>query len=186
MIITKHYGKKTVLDHVRVEIAEGKTNLISGPSGAGKTTLARILMGLESNEGEDARLPGRISAVFQEDRLIESFSAEENIRLVSEKGEAEIHEIISLLGLPEGQCVREFSGGMRRRCAIARALMAPSDVLVLDEPFTGLDEGTEKSVIEVIRKYIPGKTVILITHSEKAAIEMGFDSVITIKGSSLA
>ncbi|MGN0907618.1 MAG: ATP-binding cassette domain-containing protein [Bullifex sp.] len=186
MIITKHYGDKTVLDHVNIEIAEGKTTLISGPSGAGKTTLSRILMGLEPNEGESVSLPGRLSAVFQEDRLIESFTAEENIRLVSKKSDAEISGMLSLLGLPEGQCVREFSGGMRRRCAIARALMAPFDVLLLDEPFTGLDEDTEKSVIDVIKKHTQGKTVILITHSEKAALEMGHDSVITLTGSSLA
>lgn len=177
MIITKHYGGKCVLDHVRVDIAEGKVNLISGPSGVGKTTLSRILLGLEDNEGQPARLEGRLSAVFQEDRLIESFTAKENIRLVSDKSDEEISMLLSLLGLPENQCVREFSGGMRRRCAIARALFAPSDVILFDEPFTGLDEGTEKSVIEVMGKYIKGKTVILITHSRQAALELGYDTV---------
>ncbi len=180
MIITKHYGEKCVLDHVKTEIAKGKVNFISGPSGAGKTTLSRILMGLEKNEGESARLPGKISAVFQEDRLIESFTAKENIKLVSEKSDDEIRELLFLLGLPENQCVREFSGGMKRRSAIARALLADYDVIILDEPFTGLDEGTLESVMETVKRYTAGKTVILITHSEKVAIEMGYDNVIHI------
>lgn len=180
MIITKHYGGKCVLDHVRVDIAEGKVTFISGPSGAGKTTLSRILLGLEENEGQPARLAGRLSAVFQEDRLIEPFTATENIRLVCAKSDDEISRVLSLLGLPCDQPVREFSGGMKRRCAIARALLAPSDVILFDEPFTGLDEGTEKSVMEVMRKYIKGKTVILITHSRQAALELGYDSVIEL------
>ena len=69
---------------------------------------------------------------------------------------------------------------MKRRSAIARALLADYDVIILDEPFTGLDEGTLESVMETVKRYTAGKTVILITHSEKVAIEMGYDNVIHI------
>ena len=152
------------------------------PSGAGKTTLLRILAGLEKvDSGQIEGLEGlRISMVFQEDRLCENLSASANIRLVrgkkpwgrDKKLEAKISKAVGLGGC-EDQPVREFSGGMRQRTALLRALYSEWDVLFLDEPFKGLDEETKELVIEYTKKQCFGKTVIFVTHDRSEAGKMG-------------
>lgn len=155
------------------------------PSGAGKTTLLRILAGLEkADSGQIEGLEGlRISMVFQEDRLCENLSASANIRLVrgkkrwgrDKKLEAKISKAMAAVGLGgcEDQPVREFSGGMRQRTALLRALYSEWDVLFLDEPFKGLDEETKELVIEYTKKQCFGKTVIFVTHDRSEAGKMG-------------
>lgn len=116
---------------------------LTAPSGAGKTTLLRILLGLEQpDRGEVLAPPGtRWSAVFQEDRLLEHLDARDNLRFVLGAVSPEALTLLETLGLGDvgGKIVAEYSGGMRRRLALARALLSPCDALVLDEPFTGLD-----------------------------------------------
>lgn len=157
------------------------------PSGAGKTTLLRILAGLGLEKVDSGQIEGleglRISMVFQEDRLCENLSASANIRLVrgkkpwgrDKKLEAKISKAMAAVGLGgcEDQPVREFSGGMRQRTALLRALYSEWDVLFLDEPFKGLDEETKELVIEYTKKQCFGKTVIFVTHDRSEAGKMG-------------
>lgn len=172
--ICKAYGEKQVLEGLDLPLAEGKITALMGASGRGKTTILRILMGLErADSGEILGMEGvRISAVFQEDRLLERLTAEGNLRFVAE-GEEQLRQIptlLSELGLGgETEPAATFSGGMKRRLAIARALLADYDLLVLDEPFRGLDEDTKAQVMETVRRHSMEKTVLLVTHDEEEA-----------------
>ena len=172
--IDKAYGDKQVLEHVNLTLPQGEITALMGASGRGKTTLLRILMGLESaDRGEVTGMETvRISAVFQEDRLLNRLTAEGNLLFVAETEEQkrEIPALLQELGLGnETEAVVNFSGGMKRRLAIARALLAEYDLLVLDEPFRGLDEETKANVMDVVRRRSEGKTVLLVTHDEHEA-----------------
>lgn len=166
--IRKKFGENVVLSDFSHDFAEGKTTVILGRSGCGKTTLLNILMGLLSPDGGEVLREGRISAVFQEDRLCENLSASANVRLVTGKKyeNARIAEelaTIDLIGC-ENKPVRELSGGMKRRVALLRALLSEYDILFADEPFKGLDADTKLSVMRYFKERTAGKTVILVTH----------------------
>ena len=168
--LSKSFGTNQVLVDLNITFPEHEITCIMGPSGCGKTTLLKILMGfIHPDKGTVRGVPKLKSAVFQEDRLCESFNAVSNIRLICDRkvdtGKIILHlEKIGLKGSLDRQ-VREFSGGMKRRVAIVRAILAKSDVLFLDEPFKGLDVDTKKDVMQYVKENIQGKTVIMVTHS---------------------
>lgn len=167
--LSKKYGEKKVLEDLNLVLEAGKTYTMAGPSGCGKTTFLRILMGLEkADSGTITGVPGKISAVFQENRLSESFSALDNVMLVmnSENKKETAAELLHALGLTDNltKPVKTFSGGMKRRVALARALAADYDLLILDEPFTGLDAQNRELAIKVIEEYTKNKTVLLVSH----------------------
>ena len=174
--LRKAYGEQLVLNDVSFEIPAQQVTCIMAPSGVGKTTLLRILLGLEQpDSGTVSVLPDcRWAAVFQEDRLLEHLDAMENLRFVlgNELNKTEAGRLLQELGLSdfEGKPVRDFSGGMKRRLALARALLAPSDALALDEPFAGLDEENRARAIACIRRRTVGKTVLLVTHNEEDVV----------------
>ena len=176
--LNKRFGDHVVLQDFSATFQAGNVTNIMGGSGCGKTTLLNILMGLErADKGRIAGVPKRISAVFQEYRLCEDFSAVSNIRMVTGKtvDPAEIERHLCMLGL-EGslyQPVRELSGGMKQRVSIARAVLHDGDALFLDEAFKGLDQETRRTTIEYIRSHTRGKTVINVTHDPKDAMQMG-------------
>jgi NitT/TauT family transport system ATP-binding protein len=183
--ISKAYEGKPVLSKFSAVIPGGKTTCIMAPSGRGKTTLLRILMGLERPDaGTVQGLAGkRMSAVFQEDRLIENLSPVANIRLPTPQlRREEALEAMEAVGLADcaDQPVRELSGGMCRRVAILRALLAEYDVLLMDEPFKGLDAETKERVIRDARRRCAGRTVILITHDREEADAMGAARILTL------
>lgn len=178
--ITKRFGEKTVLDHFSLEIEKGGIFLIMGASGCGKTTLLRIMTGLEkANEGkvEGVELD-KISFVFQEDRLIDHLSALSNAVLPL-KSDANARkagmEALALLGLAgeEKKRARNLSGGMARRVSIARAMLKEADIVFMDEPFKGLDKDTKEKTISFVKKYAEGKTLIVVTHSQSEAELLG-------------
>jgi len=176
--LTKKYGKKEIFKNFSLEIETGKVTALMGKSGFGKTTLIRILMGLEKyDEGKITGLENqKISTVFQEDRLCENLSAITNISIVCEK-ETSIREIsaeLEKIGLKESQNkpVKTLSGGMKRRVAIIRCIMAKSDIIIFDEPLKGLDEITKKNVINYLKEKIRGKTVIIVTHDIEEARQL--------------
>lgn len=182
--LCKSYGGKQVLQNIDFSLEEGKITALMGVSGRGKTTLLRILMGLEqADAGECPVMDGvRISAVFQEDRLLERLTAEGNLRFVAQRAEqvAEIPKLLQELGLgDETEAAATFSGGMKRRLAIARALLAEYDLLVMDEPFRGLDEETKRQTMETVHRCSLGKTVLLVTHDEGEACTMA-DKIVRI------
>ena len=176
--VSKAYGPKTVLQAVSFAIPIGQVSCIMAPSGWGKTTLLRILMGLEQPDG--GRILGleglRFSAVFQEDRLCDNLDPSANIRLINPTlGRRETEDALAAVGLAGclRQPARELSGGMRRRVAILRALLAEYDLLFLDEPFKGLDRETKETVMADTRRRCAGRTVLLVTHDVAELDAMG-------------
>ena len=169
--LCKAYRGRPVLQNLSFAAGVGIT-AIWAPSGAGKTTLLRLLLGLEKPDG--GRLVGtdlRWSAVFQEDRLLEGLDAAGNLRFAlgpaydTRAAEAMLEE----LGLADvgSKPVGAWSGGMKRRLALARALLAPSEAIALDEPFTGLDDENRQRAIRAIRRAAEMKPVLLVTHDRE-------------------
>lgn len=178
--LCKSYDGKRVLEHFSATLPAGSITGLMAPSGAGKTTLLRLLMGLETpDSGTITGLAGvRLSAVFQEDRLCDNLSAVSNIRLVNPLlSVQEVERALDLVGLADAsrQPARELSGGMRRRVAILRALLADYDFLLLDEPFKGLDKATKDAVMADTKRRICDRTVLFVTHdaSELDALGVG-------------
>lgn len=171
--ICKSFGELNVLKNFSHEFAEGKTTALLGKSGCGKSTLLNILMNLMSPDSGEVIRPEncRISAVFQENRLCENLTAAANIRLVTGKrySKSQLAKEFECVGLGgfEDKPVRELSGGMKRRTALLRALLADYDVLFLDEPFKGLDGDTKRLVMDYCKRMTSGRTVIFVTHDEQ-------------------
>ena len=163
----KSYGTQTVLRDVSLTAGADRITCVMAPSGTGKTTLLRILLGLEAPDKGTVRLPEgcRWAAVFQEDRLLSHLDAWGNLRFAGCGDGPRAAGLLAELGLLEEaeKPVREFSGGMRR-LALIRALLAPSDALALDEPFTGLDEENRARCRAALLREAAGKPVLLVTH----------------------
>ena len=136
------------------------------PSGWGKTTLLRILMGLETPTAGRVQGAGRVSAVFQEDRLCPQLTAVQNVLLVLPDDRLDE----AALALP----ARKLSGGQKRRTALLRALWAPGDTLLLDEPFTGMDPAALQASIALLRERVEGRPVLLATHDRAAIDALGW------------
>ena len=178
--VSKAYGEQQILRDLCCVFPEGKTTCIRGRSGCGKTTLIRLLLGLDiPDKGKIEGISDRkISAVFQEDRLCENLSAASNIRLVCTEtiSDRELEEAYKAVALQKP--VRELSGGMRRRVSILRALLADSDCVIMDEPLRGLDEKTRTKTIDYIKKKTEGKTLIFVTHEEQEAVWLKADKTL--------
>jgi len=172
--LQKAFDGKTVVDHFSARFEAGGHYALMGPSGCGKTTLLNLLMGLMKPDGGEVRTPAgtKLSAVFQEDRLLKQMTAQANVALVSSAPKETIEALLRELGIDEESLVQPisaYSGGMKRRAALCRALLAEYDVLFLDEPYKGLDEETRARVMAIVARYTKGKTVILVTHDREEA-----------------
>lgn len=164
-------SKENILTDFSMQIAQGERVWLSAPSGKGKTTVLRLIMGLEKPQKGAVKIneSAKISAVFQEDRLIPFVSVKKNISLFSTDEKAE--ELLGKLGLADcgDMTVDSLSGGMKRRVAIARALSKEFDILILDEAMNGLDSDTAEKTAQVIESCCKDKTVILVTHHGEQA-----------------
>ncbi|MDR0885071.1 MAG: ATP-binding cassette domain-containing protein [Clostridiales Family XIII bacterium] len=189
--ITKSYGDQMVLNNISLDIARTETTVLMGKSGRGKTTLLRILAGLEvADTGtidfglkSDTGTSPKISMVFQEDRLCENLSALTNIRLVCPHIDKDVVlRAIDALDLCDGlhKPARELSGGMKRRVAILRALLSDYDILIMDEPFKGLDEDTKRIVMDFVCAHIQEKTALIVTHDRREAEMLGATNIIEL------
>ncbi|MFV0497994.1 MAG: ATP-binding cassette domain-containing protein [Candidatus Fimivivens sp.] len=177
--LTVRFGTHTVFEDFSHCFGTGITCIL-GPSGCGKTTLMRTLMGLIPPDAgrvfcNDTPNPKQ-SVMFQENRLCENMSAVSNSRFVCpQRTKPEIQQALIQAGLG-AVChlpVRSLSGGMQRRVALIRALLADFDLLFLDEPFTGLDTCTRDHLLPLIAQYTADKTVLLVTHDEAVAQKLG-------------
>ncbi len=170
----KAFGEHILFQNLNATFREGERYCLMGASGSGKTTFLRMLAGLERPDGGmcTGLKEKRISMVFQENRLCEGFNALDNIKMVLKRPDEGIirRELAALL--PEEyieQPVYRFSGGMKRRVAVVRAILADSDLLLMDEPFTGLDESLKKQVMDYIMERQKNRIVIFTTHQEEDA-----------------
>ncbi|WP_409968945.1 ATP-binding cassette domain-containing protein [Bengtsoniella intestinalis] len=171
--LTKSYQGQVVLHDFNATFQTGLLTCVLGASGIGKTTLLRLLMGLESpDSGTILGLDGlRPSVVFQEDRLCQGLTLETNLLLPhihkpSPLTLSTLQQGLQALDLSgnEHKLVQQLSGGMMRRTALLRALLIPFDILFLDEPFKGLDGETKIKTMDYLKAQTQGKTVICITH----------------------
>ena len=170
--VTVRFGAQAVFDNFSLSLPAGSASCLMGPSGCGKTTLLNLLMGFLQPDSGSVKTIQPQSVVFQEDRLLPSLSAMGNLRLVTgRKREEEQVALLTELGLGEEQNkpVRDFSGGKKRRVAIARALLADHQLLLLDEPFKGLDVDSRLQAARVIKARSAGKTLVLVTHDPQEA-----------------
>lgn len=179
--IVKTFETKSVLDDVNLIFEAGKVTAIMGPSGQGKTTLARIISGLEKADsgkiliggleaGEESRV-SRTAFLFQEDRLLPWLNIYDNIAIGGGDSEG-IKELADQLeiGTELWKLPAELSGGQRHRAALARTFAADAPLMILDEPFRGLDDALKDRIIDRLwERVTTGKTVILITHSAEDA-----------------
>lgn len=172
------YPDKPVLRDFSCAFPDTGVTCLTGPSGCGKTTVLRLLAGLETPaSGSIANRPARISFMFQEDRLLPWATAEENVSLVLNTPDAgDVAETwLDAVGLSDvhTDLPDALSGGMQRRVALARALAAPSDLLLLDEPFTGLDRALTQTLAGLIRVAAEQKPVIMVTHNAEEIALLG-------------
>ena len=177
--ISKSYDGLPVLKNLNLSFQQGQCYCLMSPSGSGNTPLLRILTGLEQADHgliladgtpqDMSSLPA--SAVFQEDRLCESFSPIENVAMCAGRSLKAPRIKWELARLLPEEClnrpVSTLSGGMKRRVAVARALLIPSHILLMDEPFTGMDDELKCNVISYIREKKDGRILILSTHQEE-------------------
>ncbi len=168
----KQYGAQRVLADFSLTLQNDEKIAIMGESGRGKTTLLRIIAGLEKL---DSGVIGGFSKediayVFQESRLLDSLSVIKNLTVVSQKSfrdaEKEAQELLLAVGLEKdaAKYPNELSGGMKQRLALARAFMVDRPILLLDEPFSALDKETKEAMIAFVKEHIQNKTVVLVTH----------------------
>ena len=157
--VSKAFGETQVLRGLSERFAQGEAVCVMGRSGLGKTTLASIVMGLEKPDAGAVRgaKGKRFAAAFQEDRLVERLSAQGNLRFacgaaLDEPRMAEAFAAVGLTPQDVEKPVGALSGGQRRRVALLRALLAPADVVVLDEPFKGLDEAARQAAASPARE----------------------------------
>lgn len=173
--VCKSFGARRVLDRLSWTFPGGRISCVQGPSGCGKTTLLRLIAGLESpDSGEIHGAEGKkISAVFQENRLLENLTVEKNLLLTARQGftRTDARALLNDLGLSEAaqRRVHELSGGMQRRVAVARALAADYELMLLDEPLTGLDGELRLRVLRRIQTDLFGRTAVWITHDANTA-----------------
>lgn len=164
--LTIQYENKTVLKNFSEYISAGEHIALTGSSGIGKTSFINAVMKLINYDGEII-IPNNtyFSTVFQENRLFEGLSVYKNIRMTASDHSADnIKQHITLAGLKPEAVVNTLSGGMKRRVAILRAILAPFDILILDEPFKGLDADTKLVMMNMVKEKISGKTMFLVTH----------------------
>lgn len=193
--IGKSYGEQRILEDFSLTMKAGGRYCLMAPSGAGKTTLLNLLSRIVSAEtGTIEGVPERIGMVFQEDRLCEEYDAVTNIMLACRQaadwgkrnGRAEIKSRIlaEAAEILPAECltkpVKELSGGMRRRCAILRAMLSGAELIVMDEPFTGLDEETRERTAACLLKRLNGRTLLVTTHRAEDAELLGGE-LITLK-----
>lgn len=177
--LTKQFGEKTLFRDLCLTV-DGPA-VLWAPSGWGKTTLLRILMGLDTPTAGRVRGVGRAAAVFQEDRLCPQLTALQNVTLVLPGSEKQYKEQIGVdfqqLGMDTAALalpVARLSGGQKRRTALLRALWAPSDTLLLDEPFTGMDPDTLAAAAALLRTRCGTEPVLLATHDREAIRLLGW------------
>lgn len=182
--VSKSYHDKKVLQDVTVSYSRGQIYYFRSPSGSGKTTLFRLIAGLEEPDGAECgnvkvtgdggqvaeaskieRRGSRISMVFQEDRLCEEYSALVNVDMVTGDREISRTHLCQLLAEEDlSRPCRELSGGMKRRVAIARAMAAGGDVILLDEPYGGLDAESRRRAEQYIRRHGGNSALLIATH----------------------
>ena len=179
--ISLGYNKNIVLNSINAQCTNMQPTCIMGASGAGKTTLINILLGLVKPdsgavlyEKEGRAAPYRVSAVFQETRLVEHLNPVINTAMVldgrydKKAVRSELSALINEAAL-DMPCSK-LSGGMKRRVEIVRAMLPASDIVIMDEPFAGLDKENKVKAIQYIIDNLRERILIIATHDRQDAV----------------
>ena len=174
------YGDQPVLQNVCIELTADQPVVLLGGSGMGKTTLLRILAGLmkaDAGEIEGIDKNTRIAVMYQEDRLFPHLTVYKNLKLIrpgiTREEAAGLLAELNLEAAVLDQLPRELSGGMRRRIALARALLFEADLVLMDEPFQGLDVDTRLMALAAVKKWTKGRPALLISHEPEDGPALG-------------
>ncbi len=164
------YGEKVIFNNLTLNLDSKRICLMSA-SGRGKTTLLKLIAGLEVPQGGRIEKDfTRCAVMFQDDRLLNHLTALENVACVRDKKDAEnAKKLLDFLEIPENLYPNEMSGGMCRRVALARALHFGGDLMLLDEPFTGLDARLISKIADHLKSL--NCRIIMTTH-DKAEAEL--------------
>lgn len=183
--ITKRFPDLTVFDSYSATVKKGSITAITSPSGKGKTTLLRMIAGIDKSYSGEIIGVGRVSYCPQSLALLPWYSAKKNLTVFlgdSEETIKRIDEALKAFGLFEARNKKphELSGGMCQRIAIIRAWLADSDTILLDEPFKGLDGDTKLSVISYLKETKKEDTTIIFTTHSEEELELFSDDVLKL------
>lgn len=189
------YGGTVVFEDLALTLAAGRWTCLLGPSGIGKTSLLRLMLGLERGSGaaglvtcsDDGGLAGRVAYMAQRDLLLPWLTVLENVRLgerLRREGRSATHRavgraraltLLDAVGLATSADARPdtLSGGMRQRAALARTLMEDRPVVLMDEPFSAVDAITRIRLQDLAARLLAGRTVLLVTHDPLEALRLG-------------
>lgn len=169
--ISLAYGEKVIFTNFSHRFSDTGVTCIMGPSGRGKTTLLRVICGLQKPDGGSVSGCDTPGVMFQEDRLMPWLTAGENITAVCDCDPVKYLEMVGL-EQEKDTLPAQLSGGMARRVALARTLAFGGDALLLDEPFKGLDNQLKEKMYSLITEASKSKPVILVTHDEEDAVAL--------------
>ncbi len=178
---TKRYGDKTIYENFNLTVEEGKITCVLGESGCGKTTLLNAISSLTGYEGQIS--PVTSSYVFQSPRLLPNLTVLKNLTLIG-ADESSAREMLESTGIGEAEAYpHALSGGEAQRVALCRAFLYPSDILLMDEPFSSLDLKTKLSVMELFINLQKegGRTALFVTHDVDEALFLA-DRIVVIAG----
>ncbi len=169
------YDGRQVLNGFSLRVDEGERICLFGKSGIGKSTVVRLITGLEKQDSGEINNTFNMSVLFQEDRLLPFKTVYGNIKMFSKKSDAEIDKVIEALGIIDfrDSYPSQLSGGMSRRASLARTLLIDANLYIFDEPFASLDSSNTKLAIDLINTCTKNKAVILITHDKNDAVRLG-------------
>lgn len=198
----KQYGKQIVLDNISISLESGMIYGLVGANGCGKTTLMRCICGFTRPTSGKVTVNGKVvgrdvdfapstGIIIESPSLLGNFSAKRNLEILSgisnRASKTRIDEVIRMVGLDPDQKkpVGKYSLGMRQRLGIAQAIMENPQILILDEPFNGLDKDGVQDIHELLQQQkAQGKTIILASHSA-ADIQQACDVVYEMTNGSL-
>ncbi len=169
------FDEKSIFDDFSLRIQDGSITALMAPSGCGKTTLLRLIVGLIQPQSGNIDTNGKsVGIMFQEPRLFGQLTALQNVMLVIKDQATKRERAMQLLqafGVADAadKYPEELSGGMAKRVSLARAIAYDPEILLLDEPFSALDEDTKAGVIATAKQLLRGKTVLLVTHDAQEA-----------------
>ncbi len=180
--IYKSFDSKKIFEDFSLEIKKGEKIAIIGETGSGKTTLVNlILKNIKPDKGR-VYVTDSLSIAFQENRLLEDFTVLENLKIVKQMSQNECNKYLESMNLNGNSdtLVKNLSGGMKRRLSLLRALIFPSELLILDEAVREIDSNTREIILKNIKTYSKDRALIYITHEKEDIQKLSIERIINL------